>query len=371
MGRHEANKNELLIESLTPWLRGVVWLKNGPTAEIDEIVAEVVVKALSVARDIESGRLHPPAKPEQYFKQVMRNALMDWFRSQLTPTAFTSEERARLGNELYGIDKDDDAGSFGDWRATRAPAARPPARPRRPFILTLLRPRYWWTNDAADEWERARDLLDAIPSDNRREVVLLNLQGYQHKEIAAQLLRSQQAVSKALQEQYAIWGWKKDKVQLVRYVMAYRNIVRLLARFFDKEEKEEIDGYYVWRWDENLAYGLAVHPFYGFYDHVKSIEDEKAARRTFELPMEEEAYLRSRGFFYDFEPRPGFFPPRPSDEEIDRRRKAQDSMLYRAIMSDPALTPWTDGLELRHMPQFISQMVDYRKEWHWCIGETE
>jgi len=351
---------ERIILSLEPWLRGVLrqtWEKVpgayylkplGNEAEADgeaegvaaDVRVSLLEKALGVARDIESGRLRPPAKPEQYFKQVMRHAVRDWLDTQPEAANLSSDERAWIDNELFSIGKDEGDEGFSGLETIHAPTGpRAPARPPRPALLTLVRQRFWWKPAVGAEYKRAQQLLDDIPNEHRRQVVLLHLQGHRQEQIAAKVFRTQQAVSKALREQYAAWGWDVDvdvsKVKRIQYVMAFANLVRLFGRVFP---------------DGGFVFPLA-RPLYFWEDNKPSFD---LPGQEFEDELKEEEIKQ-------------WWKPGPQQGSKERRQgqrgishsKAHDSVLYQAIMSDPALAPWTDGLELRHMPQLIAQMIDY------------
>lgn len=379
---------ERVVLGLEPWLRGVLrtlWEKvpgayylkplgneaeaNGEAEGVAaDLRGSVLEKALSVARDIESGRLRPRDKPsEQYFKQVMRHAIRDWLDAHPEAANLSSAERALIDNELYSIDTDEGGEGFSGLPTIRAPTGpRAPAQPPCPPLLTLMQQRFWRSAAVSTEYERVQELLNDIPDDRRREVVLLELQGYRQKQIAVEVRRTQQAVSKMLGKQYAIWGWDRKRVQWVQYLMVYVKLCRLIEEFSDEEDS------YVGEWfDEEEGYDKAWVEEMWRHSLQRARRRQDLVDRAFELPREDEAYRHSRqpDSFLDGEERDRdqWWRPRLQQgskegrQEQDRlnRLKAQDILLYWTIMDDPALAPWTEGLELRHMPQLIAQATDY------------
>ena len=355
---------ERVVLDLEPWLRGVLrkedvsgYLKALGDDGLDEgealdtgVAAEagekVVVKALAVARDIECGQRDPPDDPERYFKQVMRNALIDWFRTHPKAVGLSPGERAELDNGFLSIDKDEGDKGFGGWPTVGPPKPsahpRSPTRPRLPFLLRLAQPP---RNPNPAEYERVQELLNAIPNGSRREAVLLDLQGYRQEQIAAKVFKSQPAVSKALREQYAAWGWddRRGEVQRIRYLTAYANLVRVFRRVF-RNEGREFDP------REDLM---------GSLDRVAE-ERHRTHERAFVLPQEEEAYRRSlpsgrmlRDQWSGSGPQPG---SKERGQEKLKRLKAQEANLYKAIMNEPALAPRTKDLKPHHMQQLIAWM---------------
>jgi DNA-directed RNA polymerase specialized sigma24 family protein len=409
-GRWAVNgEYERIILGLERWFWGVLrkekWDK-GPGAdslkplgneaetdgEAEDVAADarvkVMEKALSVARDIESGRLRPPTKPEQYFKEVMRHALKDWKRTQLEAVNLSSDERAWLDNELSSIDEDegDEDSSVLPTVRVPVPSAHPrsPAWPQRPPLLTLVRQRFWRRPAVSAEYERVQQLVDDIPDDRRREAVLLDLQGHRQEQIANRLLVSQPYVSRVLKEQHDAWGWDDGQVQRIRYVTTYANLVRLFGRVFP---------------DEGFVFPRPRRQrFWWESRDFKEEERQSALRmkkerydtsdRAFELPREDEAYRRSRqpGTFLDEEeqdleeeerdrnewrkpgPRQGSKERRQRQDRLNRL-KAEDAKLYRAIMNDPALARRTKNLKLYHMPQLIALMVRDHYEYDYEANE--
>lgn len=299
---------ERLILGLDSWLRGELirqkvpgYLKPlgneaGVVGEAEGVAADVrakvMEKAVSVAHDIESGRLPPPAKPKPYFKQVMRNAIPEYFRSQPKAAPLTPNQLAMV-DDVVDDEEEGTEGTWG-WLGEQIPAATLRQGPHRhPYILTFLRylqrpfakpessARIWREGGPEGKWRQVQQELDEIPFSIRREAVLLHLQGYHQEVIAARLFRSQPAVFKALQKQYTIWGWDKEQVEWIQHILLYVNIGRAVQRG---------------RKRVRLAY-------YETVSQHNLISEERA--------------------------------------------------VYQAVLSDPALTHWTVGLEHRHMRQLI------------------
>lgn len=406
---------ERLILDLEPWLRGELRKRRVPGAYrlkalgddcqdegVDEgaaadVRAEVMKKALGVARDIESGQRDPPDDPEQYVKGVMWKALIDWFRAHPEMPGVSPDERALLDNELFSIDKDEGGEGFSSFPSIHIPTGRRvPARPPRPFLLTLVRQPFLWKPKVGAEYMQVQELLNAIPNGLRRDAVLLDLQGYRQEQIAVRLLVSQPYVSRVLREQYAAWGWddRREKVQWIRYVTAYANLIRLFGRVFPRggfvfpgsrplypgghnkptfhlpgEDYEEEDYE-----EEEFEFDSEEDPSEQQADMRRLDELRRIHNRSFELPREEEAYNRSRrsGYLFDEEKdriRNPFWKPGPQQGSKDRRKvnrsKAQDAKLYQAIMNDPTLAPWTKNLRFYHMPRLVAWIMrdDYEYDY--------
>lgn len=265
---------ERLILSLIPWLHTVARREEVPAAEVDDVVAEVMEKALSVARDIESRQRQPPDKPpKQYFKEVMRNGIRDWKRSHPELGTLTPEEIAIMNAEMYSAAVDEGAEEVGGWQAVPAPGLSPSAGSRPcPFILAALRAmrrpsdllrasaddltnfRFWQEGGYEGEWKRMQQQLEAITKDDDREAVLLYLQGYLQKTIAARLFKSQQAVSKVLRKQFDVWGWEENEEQVrrIQCVLLYVNIKRVVSRVLKETSLHLDEAFQSYRKEENL-----------------------------------------------------------------------------------------------------------------------
>lgn len=355
--------------------------KADVTAEAFEWVME---KALRVAREIESGRLQPPNKPEKYFKKVMQTALVDWFRTHPKAVAvgLSSNERAELDGGLLSVDKGNGEPSF--WPTVRVrpmPPERPrfPTRDHLPLLLRLVKP-----PRRADPAELARvqGLLAAIPSESRREIVLLNLEGYRQRQIAEATLRTQQSVSKALRRQYKEWGWDDGQVRRIQRLMASDNLSDLFLRVFPPKALKSLEEEFgSARWEEERR------SWWQRLDELLHVR-----RGPFELPRDDEAYSRARNALYlpvDEEPQRqragGTALDRTSEENgiVDHasegleegrkergqrklnRLKREETRLYQAIMNEPSLAPWRKDVKPFHMPQLFDSLMrgDYEYDY--------
>jgi DNA-directed RNA polymerase specialized sigma24 family protein len=379
-------KDDSLVNELMPWLKALVFLKGVPATECDDVIAEAQAKAVKVLRDIDGGVRRPPTQLESYIRQVMRNVIADWLRSH-RPAPISDGEIALLDDFAWSASPDEGDGIREDepkgWRAEYGPTVtREPRPPGRPFLLTLVREmhrpladakvqrEYWAEGGPFGRWEHARQLVDSIPNERHREIVLLHLQGYRQKDIARRVLLTQQAVSKVLRDQYAAWGWDDKQVQRLQFELAYVNLSRVIRRVVsvlsdrDEFELDEAQGFL----EDLLREGpveakevrsmsrlamIAPHAL----DKARTVLGIVARRGDgglmWELPKRRPRrhvlpISRSRLPWEQEEPLL-WETERPSAKEV----LAAHGALYRTIMNEPSLTPWTEGLKLHHIPRLV------------------
>lgn len=394
MERQPTDTGEFLA-SLRPWLWALAQLKGVPPAALEDVVAEAQAKALQTIREIERGRRSSPVKLEQYVKQLMRNAIVDWLRSH-RPAPLSNNEVTEIDDILWSgsSDESDDMGDDGPkgWQAEWGPtAARQPGPLGRPFIMTLVRfmhrpfadaeaqRRYWEAGGPFGKWKEARQPIDSIPNQRHREIILLHLQGYRQKDIARRLLVSQQAVSKILRQHYAAWGWDDKQVQRLQFELAYVNLSRVIRRVVsvladrDEFELDEAQGFL----EDLLGEGpmeakevrsmsrlamIAPHAL----DKARTVLGIVARRGDgglmWELPKRRPRrhvlpISRSRLPWEQEEPLL-WERERPSAKGV----LTADGALYRTIMNEPSLTPWTEGLKLHHIPRLVGH---FDQDAHW------
>jgi DNA-directed RNA polymerase specialized sigma24 family protein len=384
----EANANNNLVVSLKPWLWAWAQFKGVPPSVLEDVVAEAQAKALQTIGEVEGGQRPPPTRLEAYVKQLMRNAVVDWLRSS-KPAPLSNSELTLINDFAWSITTDEtddtsDDGSKG-WQAEWGPAERPQPRPgARPLIMILVRfmhrrfadaeaqNQYWREGGPFGKWKQARQLIDCISSQSRREIILLHLQGYRQKDIARRLLVTQQAVSKILLRQYAAWGWDDEHVQRLQFELAYVNVSRVIRHAAPSEREISALDEVIEFLEDLLEEGcreakkvrsesrlamISPRTLHKARIILGVVVRRRDGQLLWELPKRQPVERAPRIPLTARSRIPWDCEKSPDDI------LAEDKALYSALMNEAALAPWTDGLQLHHVPRLLAYFGHDAYDW--------
>jgi len=348
------------LDSLTTQL-----VRHGrlPTADAEDLSADIREKVIRVIADIESGNIAAPRNPDAYLKQVVRNIVNDWYRTD-RPDKLTANEQAVIAAEFP--ESVTNRGEVTGFQAVSKRAEMRRSGRGRPFLIRLIHvidPPYFdvsnsrmapwekavWSafQDAARSFrvgpaghgatgriEQAEATLRSLPL-RSAQALRLYLAGARQADLARQLGVSRPAATKLLRRALQQLGWDYARADSERLTLLFCHLVaivdsqtRLLANMRDEEPLN----------DQST---ITPNPFDAHLD----LESLARVRWVDEL-------------------RRMTAPAHRQTDQLDMAvRISRERGVLHALKSSTALRNWINGIELDHIPEILAFVDDNHFAW--------